>query len=83
MVVSSVPPMMFLQQVLALGVQHAHHVGAVVHGEVGAALQRAGDVAVVGLVVLALDGEDADAVVHHQRRRGVILGGERVGGAQA
>ena len=49
----------------------------------GAVVEGAVDVPVVGLVVLALDGEDGDAVVLDQGRGHVVLGAERVGGASA
>ena len=82
MVVSSVPPMTSGQLVLALGVQHGDQVGAVVHGDLGLVVERGHDVRVVGLVVLALDGEDGNAVVAHQDGGHVVLRGERVGGAE-
>ena len=66
----------------ALAVQHADDVGAVVHGDVAAMVDGGVDVPVVGRVVLALDGVDAHAVLLDQRRRDVVLGGERVGGAE-
>ncbi len=41
------------------------------------------NVPIVGGIVLALDGEDRNAVVLHERRRDVVLRAERVGGAEA
>ena len=71
-----------LQQVAALLVQRADQVGAVVHGDVGLVIQGGVDMLVIGDVVLALDGKDRDLEMRHQRRRHIILGGERVGGGQ-
>src|SRR5207248_3540827 len=69
-------------QVSAILVQGGDQVGAVVHRHRRPVLQRGGDVAVVGVVVLSFDGEDADPVVRDQRGRGRIGGRERVGGAE-
>ena len=82
MVVSSVPPMMSAamsgrspcstpmtsapSSMVMLGLWSTHGV----------------DVRVVGVVVLALDGVDADAVVVDQRRGHVVLRGQRVAGAE-
>src|SRR5918994_1694437 len=44
--------------------------------------QRLGDVGVVSLVILALDGVDVDPVIPHQMRRHVVLSGKWIGGAQ-
>ncbi len=66
----------------ALGVQNADQVGAVIHGDLRLVVERRHDVRVVSVVVLALDGEDGDVVVAHQAGGHVILGGERVGGAE-
>ncbi len=43
-------------------------------------LQGGGDVPVVAVLVLALDGVDRDAEVLHQAGGDVVLGGQRVGG---
>ena len=43
---------------------------------------RGDDVLVVGVVVLALNGEDGNVVVAHQAGRDVILGGQRIRGAE-
>ena len=48
----------------------------------GFSIEHGAQVLVVGLVVLALDREDRDAFVLDQRRGGVVLGRERVRGAQ-
>ena len=82
MVVSSVPPITSGERVVALGVQNGDQVGAVVHGDVRLVIERRHDVRVIGVVVLALDGEDGDAVVAHQAGRHVVLRGKRVGGAE-
>ena len=81
-VVSSVPPMMSGGQVRALAVQDADDVGAVVHGDVGAVVDAGVDVRVVRVVVLALDGVDADAVVVDQRGGHVVLRAQGVAGAE-
>ena len=63
-------------------VERADQVGAVVHGEVGPVGERRADVLVIGLVVLALDGEHLGPVVAHQVGRHVVLRRQRIGGAQ-
>src|SRR5581483_5642893 len=65
-----------------LPVQQAHEVGAVVHRDVGTVVQHGVDVAVVRLVVLAPDREHVDIGLLAQRRRHVVLRGERIRGAQ-
>ena len=70
------------ERVLALGVQQGHQVGAVVHGDLGLVVDGGQDVAVVGVVVLALDGEDRNIVIAHQAGGHVILRGQRIRGAQ-
>ncbi len=60
----------------------ADQVGAVVHRDVGLVLQGGGDVPVIAVLVLALDRVDRDAVILHQAGRDVVLGRQRVGGAQ-
>ena len=82
MVVSSVPPTTFGEQVAALGVQHGHQVHAVVHGDVGLDVEHAVEVAVVLLDALALDGVDGHLVVGDERRGDVVLGAQRVAGAE-
>ena len=66
----------------ALGVKDGDQVGAVVHGDLRLVVERGHDVAVVGVVVLALDGEDGDVVVADQAGGHVILRGKRVGRAE-
>ena len=63
-------------------VEHRDQVGAVVHGEVRAMVERRADVGVVGVVVLALDGVGPDPVDVDQGRRDGVVGGQRVGGAE-
>ena len=70
------------RHVRALAVEHADDVGAVVHGDVGTVVDAGVDVPVVGVVVLALDGVDAHAVLLDERGGDVVLGAERVAGAQ-
>ena len=66
-------------ELLAPGrVQHADHVGAVVHREVRLVVDRSLDVRVVRVVVLALDREDRDVVLLDERRGDVVLRRERV-----
>ena len=62
----------------ALAVQDADHVGAVVHRDLGVLVADRVDVAVVGVVVLALDRVDLGAVAVDQRGGDVVLGGEGV-----
>ncbi len=70
-------------ELLAAGrVEDADHVGAVVHRQLRLVVDRGLDVLVVGVVVLALDREDGDAVLLDERRRGVVLRRERVRGAE-
>ena len=59
-------------------VEHADHVGAVVHREVRLVVDRRLDVRVVRVVVLALDREDGDVVLVDERRRDVVLRRERI-----
>ncbi len=70
------------ERVLAFGMQQGDQVGAVVHGDVGLVVDGGKNVAVVGIVVLALDGEDRNVVIAHQAGGHVILRGQRVRSAQ-
>ncbi len=70
------------QQVGPLFVDDSDRVGAVVHRHLGAVVERLVDVAVVGGVVFALDGKDRHAILDHQRSGDVVLGAERIAGAQ-
>ena len=63
-------------------VQDADHVGAVVHRDLRLVVDRGLDVLVVGVVVLALDGEDGDVVLVDERSGDVVLRGQRVRRAQ-
>ena len=65
-----------------IGVQHADHVGAVIHREVRLVIDGRLDVRVVRVVVLALDREDRDVEVLDERGRDVVLRRERIRGAQ-
>jgi len=71
-----------IQQLGPLAMQGGHQVHAVVHGDLGAMIQRRPQVGVVGVIVLALDGEHGDVVIPHQHRGDVVLGGEGVGSGQ-
>src|SRR5207247_463838 len=62
--------------------QGRHQVGAVVHRHLRLVLQGGDDVLVIGVVVLAADRVDGDAVVLHEAGGDVVLGGQRVGGDQ-
>ena len=77
MVVSSVPPITPVSG-LALGVQNGNEVRAIVHRDLRLMVECRHDVAVVSLVVLALDGEDGNIVVAHQAGGYVILRGEGI-----
>ncbi len=81
-VVSSVPPMTFLQQIFPLGMEMRDDVGAVVHREMGAMGDGRFDVAIVGRVVLAFDGEGRNAFMLNEGCGDVILRAERIGGAE-
>ena len=81
-VVSSVPPMTPSSASVRLVCENGDQVGAVVHGDVRLVVDGGQDVLVVGVVVLALDGEDGDVVVAHQAGGDVVLRGKRVGGAK-
>ena len=71
-----------VQQLSALGVEHGHQVGAIVHGHVRPRGQRLLDVAVVGRIVFTFDGECGDAELAGECRRDVVLRGQWVGRAQ-
>ena len=62
----------------AVCVEHADHVGAVVHRDLRLVVDRGLDVRVVRVVVLALDREDRDVVLLDERGGDVVLRGERV-----
>ena len=63
-------------------VQHADHVGAVVHRHVRPVVDCRLDVLVVRVVVLALDREHADLVLGDEGCGDVVLGRERIGCAE-
>src|SRR3984957_15237000 len=66
----------------ALGVQDGDQVRPVIHGELGLVVDRRHDVRVIAVVVLAFDGEDGNVVIAYEAGGHIILGGERVGGAE-
>ncbi len=70
------------QRVGALGVQNRHQVSAIIHRDVRLVIDRRQNVVVVSVVVLALDGEDRNALIAHQAGRNIILRGERIRRAQ-
>jgi hypothetical protein len=69
-------------EVGTLFVQGGHQIGAVVHGDVRLMVEDGVDVLVVGDAVLALDGEDRHLQVGDYGRGHVVLGGQRVAGAE-
>ena len=71
-----------LEQVIVFGVDRRDEIAAVVHRHVRLRRDDALDVAVVGLLVFALDGEGRDPVVYGECGRDVVLRRERVRGAQ-
>ena len=71
-----------VQEVGALRVQLVHEIGPVIHRDVGQVVERLADVGVVRVAVLALDGVGRDPVVGDERGGDVVLGRERVRGAQ-
>src|SRR5579864_5923714 len=60
--------------VQTLGEHAGHQVGAIIHGDVRLVVESGGDVAVVGVVVLALDGEYRNAEIAHQAGGHIVLG---------
>ena len=66
------------QELAPAGVQLGHHVGAVVHRDLGTRLEDGADVRVVRVAVLAFLREDRDAFVGHERRRDIVLRRERI-----
>ncbi len=70
------------EQLAPCRVEHADHVGAVVHREVRFVVNGRLDVGVVRVVVLALDGEHGHVVFGYQCRRDVVLRRQRVGRAE-
>ena len=71
------------QQLAPFLVQRADQIGAVVHRHCGLVVKGGVDMLVVGLVVLALDGEDRDLEMGDERGGHVVLRRERVGGRRA
>ena len=62
--------------------QLTDEVRPIVHRELRLVVEGRVDVAVVRVAVLAADGKDFDPVVGDERRGDVVLGGQRVRGAQ-
>ena len=65
----------------AIGMEQRGQVGAVVHGDRRRVVEHGVDVLVIGVGVLAADGEHGDAL-GDEGRGGIVLGRERVGGAE-
>ena len=76
------PPDDAFDQVALLAVDRGHQVGAVVQGDLGAAVQRLVEVAIVGVVIFAPDGKGGNAVFNHESRCDIVLGAQRVAGAE-
>ena len=70
------------QQLAPIAVELRDQVSAVVHRDLGPGREHGVEVPVVPRVVLALVSEDRNAVLLDQRRRRVVLGGERIGRAE-
>ena len=68
----------FRNEILSFGQNRGYQVGPVIHGDLRVSVESRKDVAVVGLVVFALDGEGGDLVLFHQSRRDVVLCAERI-----
>ncbi len=64
-----------------LGVNRGIKVGAIIDSKLGLMVQSGVDVFIIGLVILTFDGVGGDAVLD-QRRGYIVLGAERVGGAE-
>ena len=62
--------------------QDRDQVGAIIHGDVRLVIDRGKDVAVIGVIVLAFDGEHRDAVIAHQGCGHIVLGRQRIRRAQ-
>ena len=71
-----------IQCILPLGVQDRDQICAVVHRNVRLVVQRRQNVAVIAVVVLALDGEHRNAMIAHQAGGYIVLRGKRVGSAE-
>ncbi len=69
----------FGRLVLELGVEEAHQIRAVIHREVGMALEYGAHVGVVGVTILAVDRVTRNAVFLDQRGCDIILRRERIG----
>src|SRR5690606_34236242 len=69
--------------IAAVAVHNAGHVGAVVHDDVWLVVDDGLDVAMVRFVVFPFNGKDRDLEVRDQRSGYVVLGAERVAGAQS
>jgi hypothetical protein len=70
------------ERILPLGVKNRDQVGAVIHGDVRLVIDRRKNVAVIGVVVFAFDGEHGNPMVAHQAGRDIVLRRERIRGAQ-
>ncbi len=81
-VVSSVPARISASWPRPLLVEQRHEVAAVVHGDLRVGVRDGVEVRVVRVAVLAAPGERADAVARDERGGDVVLGRERVGGAE-
>ena len=71
-----------LDLVRPLAVEERHEVAAVVHRDLRMRVGDRVEVGVVGVAVLAAAGEGGDAVLGDERRRDVVLRGQRVRGRE-
>ncbi len=62
--------------------EHRHQIGSVIHGDLGLGFKHRPDMAVVGIMVLALDGKDGNPIIDHEGGGNVILGRQGVRGAE-
>src|SRR5271155_3100731 len=70
------------ERVSALGVEDGDQVGAIVHGDVRLVIDGGEDVVVIRVVILTLDGVDRNALIADQAGGNIILGRQRVRGAE-
>ena len=70
------------QQFRGVAVQARDQVGAVIQGDLRPVRQHRVDMPVVGVAVFAADGEDRNPIVHCQGGGHIVLGAERIAGAE-
>ena len=62
-----------IEGVGALGQRGCNQISAVIHGDVGLAIEAGEDMGVIGFVVFALDGEHRNIEIAHQAGGDIIL----------